>query len=143
MLPSPAAHPPSMHLSILRWGQGWGRWGGSLAAQKCNAGGGVPPLEGVRGRINLTNGPRVGGHPTTPFHYLGGCPADPCGVSPGCVHLCSLQSLGGSGGSDAFTLKGPPGGTWGIPEVSSGDPGDPLGYSKAAVKRSLVTICQA
>ena len=44
----PAARPPSMHLSILGWGLGWGRWGGALAAQKCNAGGGVPPPEGVR-----------------------------------------------------------------------------------------------
>ena len=24
---SPAARPPSMHLSILRRGQGWDRWG--------------------------------------------------------------------------------------------------------------------
>ena len=40
MLPSAAARPLSMHLSILWWGQGWDCWGASLAAQKCNARGG-------------------------------------------------------------------------------------------------------
>ena len=60
----------SMHLSILGRGLGRGRWGGSLAAQKCNAGGGVPPPEGVRGPINVTKWPPGGGaphHPVTLF----------------------------------------------------------------------------
>ena len=49
MLGGRAAGDGSMHLSILRWGQGWGRWVGSLATQKCNAGGGVPAPAGVWG----------------------------------------------------------------------------------------------
>ena len=52
--PSPAARPPSMHLSILRWGLGWGRAGiaGGLVMYQ---GWGGTPSGRVRGSFYVPN----------------------------------------------------------------------------------------
>jgi hypothetical protein len=53
ILTSPAARPPSMHVSILRWGPGWGRrgdlLGGSVGATGNAIRVGLPPSGGLTG----------------------------------------------------------------------------------------------